>query len=107
MWGKVEAHFLEKKILIGKGGKSLHMKHRARYKDKIRFCERCNKDLKNATHYLWVMHHIDRNKTNNPLDSSNWELLCKRCHQIEHECWLAFEGAPTIETTVITDKGVE
>jgi hypothetical protein len=21
---------------------------------------------------------------------SNLELVCKRCHQIEHECWLAF-----------------
>jgi hypothetical protein len=33
-----------------------------------------------------LVHHIDGNRKNNPLDGSNWEVLCKRCHQLHHEC---------------------
>lgn len=57
-------------------------------------CERCHKDLTLATRWEWVCHHKDHDRTN-PADD-NLEILCKRCHQIEHECWLAFEGATTI-----------
>ena len=35
-----------------------------------------------------LVHHIDHNRDNNKID--NLQLVCKRCHQIEHECWLAF-----------------
>lgn len=35
-----------------------------------------------------LVHHIDHNRANNKID--NLQLVCKRCHQIEHECWLAF-----------------
>lgn len=63
-------------------------------KNKVRYCERCEIDLLTATHYLWAVHHKDHNHFNN--DVNNLELLCKRCHQIEHECWKAFEGATTI-----------
>lgn len=35
-----------------------------------------------------LMHHKDHDRKHNVL--SNLELVCKRCHQIEHECWLAF-----------------
>lgn len=37
---------------------------------------------------LLLVHHKDHNRYNNIV--SNLELVCKRCHQIEHECWLAF-----------------
>lgn len=57
-------------------------------------CERCNKDLSNATKWEWVCHHKDHDRTNPARD--NLELLCKSCHQIEHQCWKAFEGATTI-----------
>ena len=30
------------------------------------------------------MHHKDHNHDNNPLDGSNWELLCLYCHDNEH-----------------------
>lgn len=33
-----------------------------------------------------LVHHIDENRHNNPLDGSNWEVLCKRCHQLHHDC---------------------
>ena len=31
-----------------------------------------------------TVHHIDHNHSNNPLDGSNWELLCLYCHDYEH-----------------------
>lgn len=59
-----------------------------------RFCERCRKDLLEVNRYEWCVHHRDHDRTNN--DVGNFELLCKRCHQIEHECWEAFETSTTI-----------
>lgn len=35
-----------------------------------------------------LVHHLDHNRHNNVLE--NLQLVCKRCHQIEHECWLSF-----------------
>jgi HNH endonuclease len=57
-------------------------------------CEHCGKDIKDATHYEWVGHHKDHNPNNNVIE--NLILLCKQCHQIEHECHKAFEGVTTI-----------
>ncbi len=57
-------------------------------------CERCAIDLTNASRWQWVCHHKDHDRSN-PADE-NLEILCKRCHQVEHQCWLAFEGATTI-----------
>lgn len=37
---------------------------------------------------LLLVHHKDHNRHNNMID--NLQLVCKRCHQIEHQCWLAF-----------------
>lgn len=76
-----------------KHGGYIHETLRHAIKTQRRFCERCNKDLIEATHYQWVIHHKDHNHSNNPEDGSNWELLCKRCHQIEHECYTAFSKA--------------
>lgn len=67
---------------------------RREFKDSRRYCEKCESDLKDATRYMWVIHHKDHDHYNNEL--GNLELLCKRCHQIEHECWRAFEGVTTI-----------
>ena len=55
------------------------------YYKKVRYCERCNVDLKGAPPEFRAVHHKDHNRKNNA--ESNFELLCKRCHQIEHECW--------------------
>jgi len=67
---------------------------RREIKEDRRYCERCDKDLRDAGRYFWCVHHIDHDRTNN--SDSNLELLCKRCHQIEHECHKAFESAETI-----------
>lgn len=76
------------------GLKSDFINKRYLIKEDIRYCQRCMKDLKNVGRYYWCLHHKDHNRKNNSRD--NLELLCKRCHQIEHECWKAFEGATTI-----------
>ena len=58
------------------------------YKTHVRYCERCSKDLAEALPQFWCVHHVDHDRTHNTYE--NFELLCKRCHQIEHECWKAF-----------------
>lgn len=60
------------------------------YYKKVRFCERCSKDLIDAAPEFRCVHHKDHNRKNNV--ESNFELLCKRCHQIEHKCWLNLPG---------------
>lgn len=60
------------------------------YWRKVRYCERCAKDLQDAPPHMRCVHHKDHNRKNN--DESNFELLCKRCHQIEHECWKSLPG---------------
>ncbi|WEL95566.1 hypothetical protein [Xanthomonas phage vB_XooS_NR08] len=84
------------------GGESkfVHVLAPAYYK-KTRFCERCSVDLLGVAPSFRCVHHRDHNRKNNV--ESNFELLCKRCHQLEHECWRNFtkpnrqeEGATTI-----------
>jgi hypothetical protein len=48
-------------------------------------CNRCGIDIDFSQHYKWVVHHIDHNRKNNT--SENLELLCKKCHQHEHDCF--------------------
>ena len=59
-------------------------KRRSVIKSERRFCERCKKDLLSAGKGQWAVHHKDHNRKHN-IDS-NFELLCKRCHQLEHNC---------------------
>lgn len=65
------------------------------YREKVRYCEFCNTDLIDAPSHNWCVHHIDHDRDNNTED--NFQLLCKRCHQIEHKCWENFQkGSTTI-----------
>ena len=60
------------------------------YWRKTRWCERCSEDLLEAPPHMRCVHHKDHNRKNNA--ESNFELLCKRCHQVEHECWKNLPG---------------
>lgn len=98
---------LGRKVGVGKGGATgfgkdnqnyrqglgIFAKNRHLIKENLRYCQHCGKDLIDATRYQWCAHHKDHNRNNN--DPSNWTLLCKKCHQIEHKCWLALEGSTT------------
>jgi hypothetical protein len=93
---------------VGRGGSNKRGSESPFYKNNISFfmkmgkiikeerkcCEVCGKNLEAVNQYGWCLHHIDHDRNNNTLE--NFMLLCKRCHQIEHECWKAFEGATTI-----------
>lgn len=76
-----------------KNGIAFFMKSRRRILEERRYCERCEKDLKDATRYHWVVHHRDHDRSNNT--EANFELLCKRCHQLEHDCQNAFLSRAT------------
>lgn len=105
---KVREEGREHVIGVGRGGSTKKWKEDSQYKnglgqfnrlrkkmkEEINQCQRCSKDLSNASHAGWACHHKDHDRSNNVPE--NLELLCKRCHQIEHECWKAFEGATTI-----------
>lgn len=77
----------------GLGALKTHGIHRI--KAERRYCEVCDKDLKDATHYFWCVHHIDHDTSHN--DDNNLMLLCKSCHQAYHMVHKAFEGATTIQ----------
>lgn len=53
-------------------------------REEVRYCERCTLDLSKATKGNWCVHHKDHDRSNN--ERSNFELLCKRCHQLHHDC---------------------
>ena len=77
-----------------KHGRYTYETIRREIKERRGVCNRCNLDIRNATHHKWVVHHVDHNPYNSSM--ANLELLCKRCHLIEHECHKNFEGATTI-----------
>ena len=47
-------------------------------------CGRCGREFSGARLRELTVHHKDHNHDNNPLDGSNWELLCLYCHDNEH-----------------------
>lgn len=47
-------------------------------------CGRCAREFSGARLRELTVHHKDHNHDNNPLDGSNWELLCIYCHENEH-----------------------
>jgi 5-methylcytosine-specific restriction endonuclease McrA len=57
-------------------------------------CERCGNKIDASVRGTWAGHHKDHNSTNNVRE--NLEVLCKRCHQVEHKCWQALQGVTTI-----------
>ena len=71
-----------------KTGIAWFQKNRKAIKEEMRFCAKCDKDLIDASRYMWVIHHIDHDRAHN--NRENLILLCKRCHQVEHDCHLAF-----------------
>jgi 5-methylcytosine-specific restriction endonuclease McrA len=56
-------------------------------------CGRCGREFTRANLRELTVHHRDHNHHNNPLDGSNWELLCVYCHDNEHQRQLEAAGA--------------
>ena len=55
-------------------------------------CGRCGREFTHANLRELTVHHRDHNHDNNPLDGSNWELLCLYCHDNEHQRQLEATG---------------
>ncbi len=51
-------------------------------------CARCGREFSGKRLRELTVHHKDHNHDNNPLDGSNWELLCIYCHDNEHSRYL-------------------
>ena len=47
-------------------------------------CGRCAREFSGVRLRELTVHHKDHNHDNNPLDGSNWELLCVYCLENEH-----------------------
>lgn len=47
-------------------------------------CARCGREFDASNQHLLTVHHKDGNHHNNPPDGSNWENLCRHCHDDEH-----------------------
>ena len=47
-------------------------------------CGRCAREFTRANLHELTVHHRNHNHDDNPLDGSNWELLCLYCHDDEH-----------------------
>jgi hypothetical protein len=47
-------------------------------------CGHCGREFDGKKLRELTVHHKDHNHDNNPLDGSNWELLCIYCHDNEH-----------------------
>lgn len=47
-------------------------------------CGRCGRTFTGKGLSELTVHHKDHNHENNPPDGSNWELLCRACHDVEH-----------------------
>jgi len=56
-------------------------------------CGRCAREFDRSNLHELTVHHKDHNHDNNPLDGSNWELLCLYCHDNEHQRYLEQPGA--------------
>ena len=48
-------------------------------------CGRCMREFDHNNLRDLTVHHRDHDHDNNPLDGSNWELLCVFCHDNEHQ----------------------
>ncbi len=51
-------------------------------------CARCGREFAGKKLRELTVHHKDHNHDNNPMDGSNWELLCLYCHDNEHQKYL-------------------
>jgi hypothetical protein len=55
-------------------------------------CGRCAREFTRTNLRELTVHHRDHNHHNNPVNGSNWELLCLYCHDNEHQRQLEASG---------------
>lgn len=67
-------------------------------------CGRCSREFTRANLQELTVHHRDHNHDNNPLDGSNWELLCVYCHDNEHSRYIDATGNAGTSTAAQTSS---
>ena len=55
-------------------------------------CGRCGRGFEQQNLHELTVHHRDHDHDNNPADGSNWELLCRYCHDNEHSRMVDNDG---------------
>ncbi len=50
-------------------------------------CEECERKTWQGKSIPLDLHHKDNDHLNNPIDGSNWELLCPNCHAFKHRSY--------------------
>ncbi len=65
-------------------------------------CGRCSREFVRESLHELTVHHRDHNHDNNPMDGSNWELLCLYCHDNEHQRQLEVQLGNS--TSITEDK---
>ncbi len=55
-------------------------------------CGRCAREFTRTNLQQLTVHHKNHNHDDNPIDGSNWELLCIYCHDNEHSRYLDSAG---------------
>ncbi len=53
-------------------------------------CGRCAREFTRANLRELTVHHVNHDHDCNPVDGSNWELLCLYCHDEEHSKFANF-----------------
>ena len=68
-------------------------------------CGRCAREFTRRNLHELTVHHRDHNHDNNPLDGSNWELLCLYCHDNEHSRYIEHAGGSPAAADDSRDSG--
>jgi len=55
-------------------------------------CGRCGREFTRANVRELTVHHRNHDHDDNPPDGSNWELLCRYCHDNEHSRYIDYAG---------------
>ena len=55
-------------------------------------CGRCAREFTRENLRELTVHHRNHNHDDNPVDGSNWELLCVYCHDNEHSRYVDNTG---------------
>lgn len=67
-------------------------------------CGRCTREFSLENLHELTVHHKDHDHDNNPADGSNWELLCRYCHDNEHSREVDAAAGATAGTGSTTDN---
>ena len=67
-------------------------------------CGRCTREFTLQNLQELTVHHRNHNHDDNPLDGSNWELLCLYCHDDEHSRYnnASLYGKDKTDTATLT-----